>query len=64
MSRDPTLSGDSLEVRPVTADRWQELADLFGPSGAFTGTLSMFTRAGFYEVDRPRGVQLVVRRTL
>ncbi len=30
----------------------------------FTGTLSMFTRAGFHEVDRPRGVQLVVRRSL
>ena len=24
-----------LEIRPVTADRWEELADLFGPSGAF-----------------------------
>ena len=26
----------TLEVRPVTADRWQELADFFGPSGAFS----------------------------
>ena len=26
----------TLEVRPVTADRWQELADLLGPSGAFS----------------------------
>jgi GNAT superfamily N-acetyltransferase len=25
-----------LEVRPVTADRWEELAELFGPSGAFS----------------------------
>ena len=25
-----------LSVRPVTADRWQELATLFGPSGAFS----------------------------
>lgn len=30
----------------------------------FTGTLPMFSRAGFHEVDRPRGVQLVVRREL
>lgn len=30
----------------------------------FTGTLSMFKRAGFREVDRPRGAQLVVRRDL
>lgn len=26
----------TLEVRPVTAERWQELADFFGPSGAFS----------------------------
>ena len=25
-----------LEIRPVTADRWEELAELFGPSGAFS----------------------------
>jgi GNAT superfamily N-acetyltransferase len=30
----------------------------------FTGTLAMFQRAGFHEVDRPRGAQLVVRRDL
>jgi GNAT superfamily N-acetyltransferase len=36
MSRDPTPSPDRLEVGPVTPDRWQELADLFGPSGAFS----------------------------
>lgn len=131
MSRDPTPNPEPLEVRPVTAARWRELADLFGPSGAFshcwciwwrqtsrefgrgieeggagnrdlmhflveagsepgllayrdekpvgwvsvaggqrpaanlfTGTLSMFTQAGFAVVDRPRGIQLVVRRSL
>jgi hypothetical protein len=127
-----------LKVRPVTSDRWEELAALFGSSGAFshcwctwwrqtaadfshgieeqgagnralmheiveagnepgllayrdgrpvgwvsvapypvdtsggrhpaanlfTGTLAMFKRAGFREVDRPRGAQLVVRRDL
>jgi GNAT superfamily N-acetyltransferase len=30
----------------------------------FTGTLAMFRRAGFRMVGRPRGAQLVVRRTL
>ena len=25
-----------LEIRPVTADRWEDLAALFGPSGAFS----------------------------
>ena len=25
-----------LEIRPVTADRWEELAAFFGPSGAFS----------------------------
>jgi GNAT superfamily N-acetyltransferase len=30
----------------------------------FTGTLAMFQRAGFQEVDRPRGAQLVMRRGL
>ena len=29
------MSGDAIEVRPVTADGWEELAALFGPSGAF-----------------------------
>ena len=36
MSPDPTHSPDFLEVRPVTSDRWQELAAFFGPSGAFS----------------------------
>jgi GNAT superfamily N-acetyltransferase len=30
----------------------------------FTGTLTMFERAGFHEVARPRGAQLVMRRDL
>lgn len=33
-------------------------------ANVFTGTLAMFKRAGFHEVDRPRGAQLVVRRAL
>ncbi|HTI29448.1 MAG TPA: GNAT family N-acetyltransferase [Methylomirabilota bacterium] len=30
------MSGRSIDVRPVTADRWEDLATLFGPSGAFS----------------------------
>jgi GNAT superfamily N-acetyltransferase len=48
-----------LEAYPVdTAGGRHPSANLF------TGTLTMFRRAGFEEVDRPRGAQLVVRRTL
>ena len=48
-----------LEAYPVdTASGRLPAANLF------TGTLAMFKRAGFHEVDRPRGAQLVVRRDL
>lgn len=48
-----------LEAYPVdAADGRHPAANLF------TGTLAMFLRAGFHEVDRPRGVQLVVRLSL
>jgi len=46
----------TLEGYPVEAGERQPAANLF------TGTLAMFRRAGFREVDRPRGAQLVVRR--
>jgi GNAT superfamily N-acetyltransferase len=49
----------ALEAYPVdTAGGRHPAANLF------TGTLSMFQRAGFQEVDRPRGAQLVMRRDL
>ena len=49
----------ALEAYPVdTAGGRHQAANLF------TGTLAMFQRAGFHEVDRPRGAQLVVRRDL
>ena len=48
-----------LEAYPVdTAGGRHPAANLF------TGTLAMFGRAGFHEVDRPRGGQLIVRRAL
>ena len=33
-------------------------------AGIFTGTLEMFLRAGFHEVERRRGDQVIVRRTI
>jgi GNAT superfamily N-acetyltransferase len=48
-----------LEAYPVdTASGRQPAANLF------TGTLAMFQRAGFHEVARPPGAQLVMRRDL
>ena len=47
-----------LEAYPVDAGGRQPAANLF------TGTTPMFLRAGFQEVERPRGAQVVVRLTL
>lgn len=49
----------TLEAYPVDASGGRQPA-----ANLFTGTLAMFLRAGFREVDRPRGVQLVVRRSV
>jgi GNAT superfamily N-acetyltransferase len=48
-----------LEAYPVDTSGGRHPA-----ANLFTGTLAMFRRAGFREVDRPRGAQLVVRRDL
>ena len=34
----------TLEVRPVTAERWDDLERLFGPSGAYSGCWCMYLR--------------------
>jgi GNAT superfamily N-acetyltransferase len=34
----------TIEVRPVDADRWPDLEDLFGPSGAYSGCWCMWFR--------------------
>jgi GNAT superfamily N-acetyltransferase len=34
----------TIEVRPVDADRWPDLAKLFGPQGAYSGCWCMFWR--------------------
>jgi GNAT superfamily N-acetyltransferase len=48
-----------LEAYPVDTSGGRHPA-----ANLFTGTLAMFKREGFVEVDRPRGSQLVVRRDL
>jgi GNAT superfamily N-acetyltransferase len=48
-----------LEAYPVDTSGGRHPA-----ANLFTGTLAMFQRAGFREVDRPRGTQLVMRRDL
>ena len=47
-----------LEAYPVDVGGRQPAANLF------TGTTAMFLRAGFQEVERPRGAQVVVRLAL
>ena len=47
-----------LEAYPVDAGGRQPAANLF------TGTSAMFLRAGFVEVERPPGAQMIMRREL
>jgi GNAT superfamily N-acetyltransferase len=39
-----TGSGTEVRVRPVTADRWDDLARLFGPNGAYSNCWCTFFR--------------------
>jgi GNAT superfamily N-acetyltransferase len=41
-----------IEVHPVTADRWDDLARLFGPSGAYSGCWCMWWRQSAKDFDR------------
>lgn len=46
----------SLEVRPVTADRWEDLVELFGfDRGAYSGCWCMWWRQTAKEYDRDHG---------
>ncbi len=44
-----------LDIRPVTADRWDELERLFGPNGAYSGCWCMYFRQSAKEYDACRG---------
>lgn len=45
-----------LKVRPVTPERWKDLAALFGAKGACMGCWCMFYRLPFREWSRRRGL--------
>lgn len=45
----------SLEILPATADRWDDLATLFGPSGAYAGCWCIWNRQTSREYDAAKG---------
>ena len=54
---DPAIGGrhpgmTDVEVRPLTADRWEDLVELFGPSGAFSNCWCTWWRQTGGEFDR------------
>ena len=57
-----------IEVKPVTPDRWNDLATLFGPRGACAGCWCMFYRRPRAEFSKGKGegnrraLQSLVRR--
>jgi GNAT superfamily N-acetyltransferase len=42
----------AIEVHPVTPDRWDDLARLFGPSGAYSGCWCMWWRESAKDFER------------
>ncbi len=44
-----------LETHPATADRWNDLATLFGPSGAYAGCWCMWNRQTSREYEAEKG---------
>ena len=44
-----------MEVHPLTADRWDDLVDLFGPNGAYSGCWCMWNRQTNAEFDTHHG---------
>lgn len=50
-----------MEVHPVTADRWGDLEDFFGPSGAYSGCWCMWWRITAAEFSEQAGSGLKER---
>ena len=46
-----------LEIHPVTVDRWDDFAELFGPKGAYGGCWCMFNRQTTREYEAGKGQQ-------
>ncbi len=45
----------ALEFHPVTPERWADLEELFGPSGAYSGCWCMWSRQTSREFDQHHG---------
>ena len=54
----------AIEVRPVTADQWADLVELFGPSGAYSGCWCMFSRlsGAEFSANGNKGNKAAMRR--
>ncbi len=50
-----------LKVRPLTPDRWDDLLELFGPSGAYSGCWCMWWRVTSKEFSAEAGKRLKKR---
>lgn len=48
-------SGDDLRILPLTADRWPDLVELFGPRGATGGCWCMYNRQTNTEYEAGKG---------
>ncbi len=53
-----------IEVHPVTRDRWDDLVQLFGPSGAYSGCWCMFWRvkSSEFEANGNKGNRKAMQR--
>lgn len=49
------ITAADLTIHPVTPDRWDDLAELFGPSGAYSGCWCMWNRQTNREFDACHG---------
>jgi hypothetical protein len=47
----------ALSIHPLTEDRWGDLEDLFGPSGACLGCWCMYWRLPHADVTRLKGAE-------
>jgi len=49
------MKSPRLEIHPVTPDRWEDLAALFGPRGACAGCWCMYWKRTRAQFDRAKG---------
>lgn len=61
LARNPTRNGNSryrvsmIDIHPATPDRWPDLEQLFGPSGAYSGCWCMWWRVSNKEFESQAG---------